>query len=247
MNTGLTREQKQNLEDMERFFDYFNKYSDEKITFVTCIEHKIPAGKGTQERLNLSDEAYSLDHSINEIVNNETLVKFYDRRLKDGLSKGNTEKTFILKEIGTVKELPKQFRAKYKYPYIDWLVFLKEKKKSLKYQSKSEDTPNKSYPPLPDCFIDKNYFDQLLQYPKVAELYIIYSDKSYNLKNGRKAYLGGLAHKLNNIGKLNKDIIKTNQDLARVFCPYFHVKFNNKEEKQFQPDRAKIDYFDFIK
>lgn len=105
--------------------------------------------------------------------------------------------------------------------------------------------PEKYFPLLPDCFIDKQYFLNLLKNPLIEDLYTIWDDGSYHLKNDKKASLGGLAQRLLDIGKL-KDFIKTSQDLAKVFCPFFNVKYNPKEDKQFQPSRSKLYDFDFI-
>jgi|WetSurMetagenome_2_1015567.scaffolds.fasta_scaffold141207_2 hypothetical protein len=105
----------------------------------------------------------------------------------------------------------------------------------------------KSSVQLPDCFLDKKYFETILNHPKVSDLYTKDSDGRLILKPNKKTHLAGLAHRLFEQGKLNPDIIKTYQDLARVFCPYFHVSFNPNGDKQFQPDRAKTDVFFFIK
>jgi hypothetical protein len=104
----------------------------------------------------------------------------------------------------------------------------------------------KQFSPLPDCFINKEDFHKYFSNPKVADLYFKNDEGVYFLKQGKKASLAGLAQILKNKGKLI-DSIKTNQDLAKVFCTFFHVDYNKIEDKQFQPDRAKIDEFYFIK
>lgn len=234
---------KSKLIKLEKFFEYFNEYSGEGIEFITTIENKIPVDEGTRKRLNLSDEAYTPDYKKNVYVNQDILIKFYDRKLKDSLEKGNSEKLFIIKELVDVKKLPKKYKNEYKWPYNDWLDFLENKLKEI-----SEGVPKVKieYPPLPECFNDKSYFVSLIKSPRINELFDIHTDGTYHLKNNKKSYLAGLAHQLLNLGKLVNDI-KTSQDLARVFCPFFNVNYNAIEEKQFQPDRAKTDYFDFLK
>ena len=104
---------------------------------------------------------------------------------------------------------------------------------------------DKILPPLPDCFIDKEYFNKLLKIPQVAENFTILENGSYKWTKN-KNLLAGLAVKLLDKGKLIP-AIKTNQDLARVFCPFFNVQYNEKEEKSFQPFRAETEPFNFIK
>jgi len=102
----------------------------------------------------------------------------------------------------------------------------------------------KKLPPLPDCFNDKKYFLNLLKDPRISECYIILEDGSYNWTS-TKVKLAALAERLKIIGKL-KDIIRTNQDLAKIFCLFFNVEFNEKTEKQFQSNRIGFHDFDFI-
>lgn len=99
-------------------------------------------------------------------------------------------------------------------------------------------------PSLPDCFIDKNYFTKILEHPNISELFTIQENGSYKW-NYEKARLGALAVRLLNKGKLIPDI-KTNQDLAKVFCLFFNVTFNEKHEKQFEAERINKYDFDFI-
>jgi hypothetical protein len=105
---------------------------------------------------------------------------------------------------------------------------------------------NKNLPLLPDCFRDKQYFLNILQIPSIEDLYIISEDGSYHLKDRKKAQLGALAFRLYELGKL-KDFIKTTQDLAKVFCTFFNVRFDSKYEKSFQLSRTELYDFDFIK
>lgn len=104
---------------------------------------------------------------------------------------------------------------------------------------------NKTFPALPDCFIDKDYFSELLKKPVISDHFTIQENGSYKW-HGKKYLLGSLAVWLLNNSKLISDI-KTNQDLAKVFCPFFNVRFNEYQEKQFQPDRIDFNYFDFLK
>lgn len=133
----------------------------------------------------------------------------------------------------------------YHGPKLDDLIKAFQTEINLRGQN-NEENISKNYPSLPDAFRDKEYFNKVLSFIKVSDLYTLYDNKTYHLKKGKKVYLAGLAQRLLDTGKLI-DEIKTSQDLARVFCPFFHVKFNQNEEKQFQPDRAKVEYFDFIK
>lgn len=126
-----------------------------------------------------------------------------------------------------------------------WLIFLKTMIESGVYNKEAD--IKKNFLPLNDCFLDQKYFVSILNNPKVSDLYTKHNDGSYHLKKGKKSHLGGLAHRLWDTGKLNKKILKNHQDLARVFCPFFHVEFNENEEKQFQSQRAKTESFDFIK
>ena len=106
-------------------------------------------------------------------------------------------------------------------------------------------TTDEILPSLPDCFNDKEYFWQLIQNPRIADYYTILDNGSYNWI-ANKDLLAGLAVTLLRKDKLSP-VIKTNQDLARVFCPFFNVKYNEKEEKSFQQNRAKTYLFDFIR
>jgi hypothetical protein len=104
-----------------------------------------------------------------------------------------------------------------------------------------------SLPPLPDCLVDKDYFfNVILKHPKVEDHYTILKNGSFKWTS-LKSLLGGFAVRLNDTGKINNDIINTNQDLARIFCPFFNVSFDPVEEKSFQHGRAKIYEFQFIK
>ncbi len=125
-----------------------------------------------------------------------------------------------------------------------WLLFLKNLRDTGKYNVPAEHI--KAFPSLPECFKNKDDFYRYIQAPQVEDLYDTHEDGTYHLKIGKKVYLAGFAHRLKDTGKLI-DEIKTNQDLAKVFCTFFHINFNRKEEKQFQPDRAKTDDFLFIK
>jgi hypothetical protein len=104
---------------------------------------------------------------------------------------------------------------------------------------------NKTFPALPDCFIDKNYFPELLKDPKISDHFTKMGNGSFKW-NSEKARLGALAVRLFNKGKLIPEIKWTNQDLAKVFCPFFNVTFNEKHEKQFEADRIDKYSFDFI-
>jgi len=92
------------------------------------------------------------------------------------------------------------------------------------------------FPSLPDCFKNKELYKLVFFAPQVADLYDVLSDGTYHLKRGKKTYLACIAQRLLLKGALIESI-KTNQDLARIFCPFFHVSFDSKHEKQFTPDR----------
>jgi len=100
------------------------------------------------------------------------------------------------------------------------------------------------YPPMRDCFKDGSYFDSLLKNPKLFE-FISETDDGYRWM-GSKEELGGFAKRLKDKDKLIDTILDTNQDCARVFCPFFHVEFNAKSEKSFQANRAEETPFTFI-
>lgn len=104
----------------------------------------------------------------------------------------------------------------------------------------------KEFPPFPECFINKEDFKKYINHPQVEELYSTDDEGKHFLKLGKKSSIAGFAHNLLNKKKLI-DTIKTSQDLAKVVCDFFHVDYNKIEEKQFQPERAKIDEFSFIK
>jgi hypothetical protein len=104
---------------------------------------------------------------------------------------------------------------------------------------------SKVFPDFKKCFFDYSIFEGYLSIPQVSELYEFKNNKYY-WKPKKKVYLAGFAYKILNKNLLI-DSIASSQDLAKVFCPFFNIKFNTIYEKQFQPDRAKIDYFKFIK
>lgn len=126
---------------------------------------------------------------------------------------------------------------------LKYLEFLTEMVESGNFNRIPE--IKKDLPVLPDIFRDKKDFELYMGRPEIRDLYDTHQDGTLHLKDRKKAYLAGFAHRLLNTGKLI-DEIKTSQDLAKVFCPFFHVPYNNKEDKQFQPDRAKTDEFSFI-
>jgi hypothetical protein len=171
--------------------------------------------------INLADEYYSQNIDINSYY-----VVYDIRKLKD---------------FDKVIDIMARFQ---------WLIMMFRNVESKLYNMEIEkpDWIHKTYfPPLTDCFNEKDYFiNVILKDPRVSDLFTVDENDHYYLKKNKKAYLGGLAVRLLNTGKL-KTFIKTNQSLARVFCPFFHVDFNPVEEKQFQPGRAKVDEFGFIR
>lgn len=102
------------------------------------------------------------------------------------------------------------------------------------------------FPLFPECFINKEDFKKYINHPMVEELYSTDEEGKYYLKPGKKSSIAGFAHNLL-IKKKLIDTIKTSQDLAKVVCEFFHEPYDKIEEKQFQPARAKIDEFNFIK
>lgn len=122
-------------------------------------------------------------------------------------------------------------------------VYLVIRMRQLSDASYKDPQLTNRFPPLPECFKDPDYFKRVMADPRVSRLFTKSGDR-YQLRKGKKCYLGGLAHVLLNEGRLI-DSIRTYQDCARVFCPFFNVKFHPVEEKSFQSDRAKD--FLFIK
>lgn len=100
--------------------------------------------------------------------------------------------------------------------------------------------PNKSLPPLPECFIDTSFWTALLLNPEIKDLYEL-NDGQYRWI-ARKNQLSGLALRLSQKGKL-KEGFEGGEGLARIFCSFFNVKFCPKE---FQPGRANTDFFRWI-
>lgn len=88
-----------------------------------------------------------------------------------------------------------------------------------------------------ELFKKKADFEKIFSVLGIKEYYTVLSDGSYRWAERKKIYLAYLAQKLRNKDKLI-DALKTNQDLARAFCPCFNVKFNAVHEKQFETDRA---------
>jgi hypothetical protein len=210
---------KANYKKAGRKDEYFeHDYLEGKmhVFFRDIIYYRSPNG------INLADEYYSQ----NIDVNSSYYVVYDIRKLKD---------------FDKVIDIMARFQ---------WLIIMFRNVESKSYNTEIEKPdwiPKPKFPPLPDCFSDMDYFiNVILKNPKVSDLFTVDEKGLYYLKKNKKAYLGGLAVRLLNIGKL-KYFIKTNQDLARVFCPFFHVEFNPVEEKQFQPDRAKTDLYSFIK
>lgn len=99
-------------------------------------------------------------------------------------------------------------------------------------------------PDLSPFFKDRKVWADLIKDPRVRDHFEIMSNGNFKWI-GDKNLLAGFAHRLKNKGKLIESII-TNQDLARIFCKYFHVSFNSSEEKSFQPSRIKIEGFYWI-
>lgn len=134
------------------------------------------------------------------------------------------------------------------FTYLDqlkyWFVTSERVIKILEGNSRMK-SKERMFPDLPDCFIDKNYFLEVLDNPRVRELYTVMANGSYQWTD-KKMNLAGFAIRLYSTGKLNNEIIKSNQDLAKVFCPFFNVRFDIKGDKQFQANRADLSIFDFI-
>lgn len=105
--------------------------------------------------------------------------------------------------------------------------------------------PGKKLPDLPDCFVRREEFDEVMKYPQIQELYTQNENGEYRWAPNKKNKLAGFAHRLNNTGKLKPGL--SNQDLARIFCPYFNIPFNPIDDRVFHPDRARFDEFNFIR
>jgi hypothetical protein len=229
------------MEKIDQFKkDLFNEQVAYELWLLkTDFESRYSQFKDPGKLLNIEISNYSKVIDIENFPDISNLQTFYSDRADSIRRKyfklfieGND--TIYLNQLNEDEYMDYISAASIK-EYLQWLETYKPTKQDIK-----------EFPPLPDCFIDKEFFYVMLEYPKVSELYTKQENSSYHLKQGKKAYLGGLAVRLLNTGKL-KDVIKTNQDCARVFCRFFNVNFNAKEEKQFQPERAKTEDFDFIK
>ena len=181
----------------------------------------------------------SLRHTmIMENPSTDTLENWIEKRL--GMLNTQAEKLELLTEVfklKNVRELDVYYLGKIQsfFQYIDHRI-----------QSLTPDKTEKVFPPLPKCFVDEEYFWNLLKHPIIEELYTKLEDGTYIWKKNKKKHLAALAHRLKD-RKLNKDIIKTSQDLAKVFCPFFNVKYDAKGDKTFAPVSNTINIFDFIK
>ena len=104
----------------------------------------------------------------------------------------------------------------------------------------------KFYPilPLPKCFIDKKIWEGLLLDPRLQDCYEKIDNETYRWTR-EKNLLSGLAFRLLHKQKLI-DSIKSGQDLAKIFCPYFGIEYDLKDDRSFRPDRAMINRFDWI-
>ncbi len=115
---------------------------------------------------------------------------------------------------------------------------------NLPAQQKENNTKNDILPPLPECFIDAKFWNALLLDPRLKDQYEKVDNEKYKWI-GKKNLLSGLAFKLLNKYKLI-DSINSGQQLAKIFCSYFEVKFDLKDDRTFRPERALIDRFDWI-
>lgn len=132
------------------------------------------------------------------------------------------------------------------YSTEKYLEFLEDFKNS-NYQIKSPTIKlNKTVPDFKDCFVNYDDFLKILKHPQIEELYNFDNATKKYIWKGAKTELAGFAFRLRDSFYL-LDNNMSGQDLAKLFCPFFNVKFNSKEEKQFQPDRAKEERFKFIK
>ena len=111
-------------------------------------------------------------------------------------------------------------------------------------QQKENTTKNDILPPLPECFIDAKFWNALLLDPRLKDQYEKVDNEKFKWI-GKKNLLSGLAFKLLNKHKLI-DSINSGQQLAKIFCSYFGVKFDLKDDRTFRPERALIDRFDWI-
>jgi hypothetical protein len=133
--------------------------------------------------------------------------------------------------------------------FLSNLNFLYEQlEMKTKRENKQDKILENKFPPLPDCFIDPADFKKYFHAPQIADIYEAYDDGTFHLKKGKKSYLACIAQRMSAKGKLIEEI-KSNQDLAKVFCPYFNVDYDDKHEKQFEPKRAnqvKREFYDFV-
>lgn len=184
-----------------------------------------------------SSTAESMDNLLWEIISSSGLAEEY-LELNTDLQYSNVQ--FNYHEIVNMTSLKEIIEIIGRLRYLE---FLTDVVNSGDYNTMVE--VKNELPTLPNIFKNVKDFVFYLDFPQVKDLYDIRNGETYHLKPGKKGYLAGFAHKLLNTGKLIDDI-RTSQDLAKVFCPFFHVPYNNKEDKQFQPDRAKTDEFSFI-
>jgi len=111
-------------------------------------------------------------------------------------------------------------------------------------QQKENYVPNGTLPHLPECFINVKDWESILQDSRVQD-FCEKTEIGTHRWIGKKNLLAGLAWRLLNKNKLIASI-NSGQQLAKIFCSYFGVKFNPKDERQFRPERALIDRFRWI-
>jgi hypothetical protein len=238
------------------------QYFDNWISFMYLFTRKVK----TYSIQNVLKEVTEKNRFSKTFENEEKNADYHFNQFREGLLEIVSDSKNVNRILKNIKNRVEPTIRKYKEwyeinktstaifePYNPYRLMFEymdftEKEIELNFTSKNpSDSINDSLPPLQDCLIDKTYFyNDILKNPKVSDHFTILEDGSYNWKR-TKSLLAGLAIRLNDTGKINNDIIKSNQDLARVFCPFFNVKFDPVREKQFEEKRAKTFDFYFIK
>lgn len=147
-------------------------------------------------------------------------------------------------------DINKEVHRTFFIDHIELLHQLKYYRDALiQVTTKEKNNGTNELPELANCFLDNGEFIKIMSMPQIVDLYSISDDGKYHWGKS-KIMLAVFAHKLYNTGKLNRSL--SFQDLAKVFCSYFNMPYNPREEKSFQPDRVEKAatnnkrYFSFI-
>jgi hypothetical protein len=184
---------------------------------------------------NKNEHCLAILNDYREIVNEANIrLVLKSQSKEDNLNDSPNEDNdfFLLLRYASLENYSKSLSE-----FYENLKFISSQiENNTKPKNNSNTDHKKKFPPLPECFLNPTDFNKVFSIPQIADIYVIHKDGTYHLKRGRKIYLACLAQRLKDRGKLIEEI-KSNQDLARTFCPYFNIKFNSKHEKQFEPER----------